>query len=158
MDDDDFDKFTPLTVDEIISASMPASCTPKPDGGELVSPIPTNAPRPPSSHPKWGQPSMTWTYRDANGTPLQIICRFEPVGERKQFAPLTLWREARGLRWRWKGHPSPRPLYGLDSLGRPPRCAGSHLRGREGGRCGGASVSGLRMPDLVRRRRRGVEK
>ena len=48
------------------------------------------------------------------------IARFDPPGERKQFLPLTLWRAPSGLRWRWKGVPSPRPLYGLDVLaGRP---------------------------------------
>ena len=79
---------------------------------ELVSPIPPDAPEPPHSHPKWGRPTARWTYRDANGAMLQIVLRFDPPGERKQFLPCTLWRHAAGLRWRWKGLPAPRPLYG----------------------------------------------
>jgi Protein of unknown function (DUF3631)/Domain of unknown function (DUF6371) len=115
---DDASKYAPLTSDEIAAAA--ADAAPRRDEGELVTPIPADAPRPRRSHPKWGEPSKTWTYRDASGATLQIICRFDPVGERKQFAPLTLWREARGLRWRWKGLPSPRPLYGLNRLAERP--------------------------------------
>jgi putative DNA primase/helicase len=37
-------------------------------------------------------------------------------GERKQFLTLSLWRDAAGLRWRWKAFPTPRPLYNLDKL------------------------------------------
>jgi putative DNA primase/helicase len=87
---------------------------------ELVSPIPPDAPKPPRSHPKWGRPTARWTYRDANGAMLQIVFRFDPPDERKQFLPCTLWRDAKGLRWLWKGLPSPRPLYGLERLATDP--------------------------------------
>lgn len=45
--------------------------------------------------------------------------RYEPkaAGERKQFAPLSLWRTATGrLEWRFKAPTEPRPPYGLPSL------------------------------------------
>ena len=87
---------------------------------ELVSPVPPDAPEPPRSHPKWGKPSGSWTYYDTNGATLQFIFRFDPPSERKQFLPCTLWRDAAGLRWRWKGLPAPRPLYGLERLAANP--------------------------------------
>jgi putative DNA primase/helicase len=111
-------KYAPLTSHEF--AGAPADAAPRRDEGELVTPIPADSPRPPRSHPKWGEPSMTWTYLDERGAPLQIVCRFDPVGERKQFSPLTLWRVAKGSRWRWKGLPSPRLLYGLNRLAERP--------------------------------------
>ncbi len=52
-------------------------------------------------------------YRDANGAMLQIVFRFDPPDERKQFLPCTLWRDAKGLRWHWKGLPAARPLYAV---------------------------------------------
>jgi len=44
--------------------------------------------------------------------------RYEPKnGNKKQFAPLTLWRsEAGALEWKYKAAPAPRPLFGLPSL------------------------------------------
>lgn len=48
-------------------------------------------------------------------------CRFEPKGERKQFAPLTLWRKPSGaLEWQYKAPPAPRPICGLDRLAARP--------------------------------------
>lgn len=65
-------------------------------------------PEPPRAHPRLCKPSGSWTYRDASGATLQIMFLFDPPGERKQFLPCTLWRAAKGLRWRWKGLPAPR--------------------------------------------------
>ena len=87
---------------------------------ELVSPVPLGAPDPPRSHPKWGRPTARWAYADASGATLQIVFRFDPPGERKLFLPCTLWRHAAGLRWRWKGLPPPRPMYGLQRLAANP--------------------------------------
>ena len=48
------------------------------------------------------------------------MLRFDKSDGGKEFRPLTLWRDAQGLRWRWKSVPPPRPLYNLDKLaGRP---------------------------------------
>lgn len=115
--DDAFDKFRPLTDDECETASIAE--TPS-DDGELVSPVPPDAPNVPNTHPRFGRPTQTYTYRDASGAVLSHNLRFDRPGERKQFVPLSLWRDAKGLRWRWKGFPAPRPLYGLDRLAANP--------------------------------------
>lgn len=48
-------------------------------------------------------------------------CRFDPRGQRKSFAPLTLWRAESGrLAWSWKWPPAPVPLYGLPELAARP--------------------------------------
>jgi putative DNA primase/helicase len=87
------------------------------DDGELVSPIVADAPPMPLAHFAWGKPSARWSYRNGSGASLFEVWRFDPVGERKQFLPVTLWRDASGaLWWKWKGVPAPRPLYGLDKL------------------------------------------
>ncbi len=149
-------KFAPLTSDEIAGAA--ADAAPRRDEGELVTPIPADAPRPPRSHPKWGEPSRTWTYRDASGATLQIICRFDPVGERKQFSPLTLWRVAKGLRWRWKGLPSPRPLYGLDRLAERPDAPVVICEGEKAADAAAQVFPDYVCVDLMRGRGRGGEK
>lgn len=60
-------------------------------------------------------------YRDAAGRLLFEVWRFDPVGKRKIFLPLSLWRDASGaLRWLWKAVPAPRPLYALDWLAAMP--------------------------------------
>ena len=118
--DDGFDKFAPLTDDEIAAAPPLTPEAAEQDDGQLISPVPENAPEPPCSHPQWGKSTGSWTYRDASGATLQIIFRFDPTGERKEFLPCTLWRIGVGLSWRWKGLPSPRPLYGLEQLAGDP--------------------------------------
>lgn len=84
-----------------------------------VMPVPDDAPPPFRKHPKHGEPSMRWEYRDQAGRLLCLVYRFEPEteGERKQFIPLTFCEDATGKRsWRWQGLPEPRPLYHLNEL------------------------------------------
>ena len=88
--------------------------------GELVSPIPADAPGAPKRHWTLGKPSQVWTYRDAHGATLFYILRFDPPGERKIFLPLSLWRDGAGLGWRWNHVPPPRALYNLDKLAARP--------------------------------------
>ncbi len=116
------DKFEPLTEAEI--AAVPAIDEAEPDKGDCVTPVPADAPPMPAAHPKFGKPSTRWPYRDASGALLFGVCRFDPDGERKQFLPLSLWCEPSGaLRWRWKGVPAPRSLYGLDKLAARSGCS-----------------------------------
>ena len=56
-------KFAPFTQQELETA--PAQD--KKETGELVSPVPENAPKPPTDHFKYGQPSKVWAYLDENG-------------------------------------------------------------------------------------------
>ncbi len=88
-------------------------------GALCVMPAPRDAPAPPASHPRHGKPSYRWEYRTTDGELNYYVDRWEAktAGERKQFAPLTLWRTVAGkLEWRFKGPPAPQPLYGLPSL------------------------------------------
>jgi putative DNA primase/helicase len=74
----------------------------------------------PQVHPTYGKPSKRWPYCSADGL-LFEVWRFDPVGERKQFCPLTLWRARNGrVEWRFKSPPSRRPLYGLGRLAEYP--------------------------------------
>jgi hypothetical protein len=72
---------------------------------------------PSHTHPRYGAPTRTWAYRDANGGILGYINRFDRAGERKEVLPQT-WTPESG--WQWKAFPEPRPLYGLDELARHP--------------------------------------
>jgi putative DNA primase/helicase len=118
MDEFD-DRFEPLTESER-AAAQAGDDAPK-DDGECVMPVPSDAPPVPDAHPGLGKPSCRWPYRDAAGRLLFEVWRFDPVGKRKIFLPLSLWRDASGaLRWLWKSVPAPRPLYGLDRLAAMP--------------------------------------
>jgi hypothetical protein len=94
---------------------------PKSDDGEIVTPIPHDAPPAPATHPKLGKPTMRWAYRNATGSTLFDVLRFNLPDDGKSFLPLTLWRQSDGsLLWKWKGAPPLRPLYGLDRLAARP--------------------------------------
>jgi len=89
------------------------------DSDLCVMPVPDDAPPPPDAHYKNGKPSSRWAYRSESGAVMFYHCRFDPkkTGERKQFAPLTLWKiKGQPMSWRWKAPPAPRPAYGLDEL------------------------------------------
>lgn len=62
-------------------------------------------------HRSYGTPSTYWIYRQADTTPLFVVARYE-TRDGKQILPWIY----DGLRWRAKGPPKPRPLYGLDRL------------------------------------------
>lgn len=89
------------------------------DADVCVMPVPDDAPAPPSSHSRHGKPSQRYAYTTAAGAVNFYHDRYEAkkAGERKQFAPLTLWRSVAGkLEWRFKAAPEPRPLFGLPGL------------------------------------------
>lgn len=113
-------KFAPLKKSEL--DAIPASVSPEEkDAGEIVMPVPPDAPPMPTRHPQHGEPVARWIYHNAEGRISFGVYRFEPVGERKQVLPLTLWRDGLGyLRWRWKGAPAPRSLFNLDKLAANP--------------------------------------
>ncbi|TAJ78862.1 MAG: DUF927 domain-containing protein [Gallionellaceae bacterium] len=98
--------------------NAPSAPPDKPDM-QCVIPVPGDAPAAPKAHARHGKPSGMWAYRAPDGAVMFYHCRFDPkaADERKQFAPLTLWRNAAGeLSWEWKAPPEPRPVFGLDAL------------------------------------------
>ncbi len=78
-----------------------------------------------------GKPSARWTYRDATGTPLFFVYRFDPPKGRKQFAPL-IWEKGC---WRIKAKkskkvkPESHPFYELDRVRTHPA---AHFQTTEG--------------------------
>src|SRR6516164_846009 len=82
----------------------------------LVMPVPADAPAPPTTHPALARPNQSWPYKDAAGSVIGYVLRFDEE-DGKQFRPLTLWRDSAGrLQWRWRSWPVKRPLYGLQEL------------------------------------------
>jgi putative DNA primase/helicase len=115
-------RFAPLTPNEI-NAAQALTSTAARDDGELVSPIPDDAPLLPLSHRAYGAPSKVWDYRDDHGAVIFYVARFD-TAEGKQILPLSLWRDAGdALRWRWKGVPAPRPIFNLDKIAGSPSAA-----------------------------------
>jgi putative DNA primase/helicase len=112
---------TPTAPRHDLEAAPEAEVAPAED--VCVMPIPADAPPPPASHLRHGKPSHRWDYTAADGRVNFYHDRYEPKteGERKQFAPITLWRSADGrLEWRFKAPPAPRPLLGLPDLAAKP--------------------------------------
>jgi hypothetical protein len=58
--------------------------------GELVMPIPDDAPARPTNHSKLGKPKAGWGYRDANGELLFLTYQFDRLDQGKVFVPLSL--------------------------------------------------------------------
>jgi putative DNA primase/helicase len=86
-----------------------------------------------------------WVYVDAAGAVLFHHCRFEPPGERKQFAPLSLWKMAGGrMVWKWKAPSEPRPLLGLDRLAALPNAPVVVTEGEKA-----HDAAALLLPDAV---------
>jgi putative DNA primase/helicase len=106
--------FAPLNSNDIESEIAPESAA------ELVLPVPDDAPPMPQSHFVLGASTGRWIYRDARGAMLFAVLRFDKPDGKKEFFPLTLWRDAQGSRWRWLSVPAPRPLYNLNELAKRP--------------------------------------
>lgn len=90
---------------------------------EPIMPVPEQADQPTFRHPRWGQPTHTWAYRDQHGALLMYVCRFDPEGERKQVVPYSWCKYPDGReRWTWRGitGKGKRPLYGLERLAAMP--------------------------------------
>ena len=89
------------------------------DAEVCVMPVPDDAPAPPVSHSRHGKPSQRYAYTTQAAQVNFYHDRYEPkkADERKQFAPLTLWRNKAGkLEWKFKAPPDLRPLFGLSGL------------------------------------------
>ncbi len=96
----------------------------------LPIPVPSDAPPPPQSHYKLGQPVAFWIYHDATGRAIAHVLRFverdnqgnpiinpETGKPKKTDRPLTWGKGKYGSYcWNWKGWPAPKPLFNLRSL------------------------------------------
>jgi len=82
----------------------------------VISKPPTDHIKPKFKHFKHGEPQSTWTYRDSSSEILFYIAKYIDADGKKQFSPWT-WN---GIKWTQKHWPAPRPLYGLELLGKKP--------------------------------------
>lgn len=68
-------------------------------------------------HFKHGKPARTWLYREADGSPIGLIHRFEDGRGGKTLIPMSYCYSDRGGKmWTWKSFDKPRPLYNLHLL------------------------------------------
>lgn len=77
---------------ELKSAPAGAPASGANSAGEIVMPVPDDAPPIPKAHGKLGMPSRSWEYRDAVGRLLFLVCRFDLAGGGKEIRPLSLRR------------------------------------------------------------------
>lgn len=112
---------------------------------QLVKPVPDDAPAMPRTFGPLGQPSMTFTYRNAEGLVLCHILRFDLANGRKDIRPLTLWAGPNGrLHWKLKGFSKPFPLYNQHLLAERPDAPVLIVEGEKA-----ADAAALLFPDHV---------
>lgn len=133
-------------------APMPSAKPDKPESEKRspwqpVVPAPAYAGPVPLAHVLRGKPERTWCYRDQAGAVVGYVFRFQTSDGGKEVLPLV-WAK-HGVtgkeEWRWMQWPIPRPLYGLDRLGKAP--ADATVLVVEGEKC--ADVAQTVLPDLV---------
>lgn len=73
-------------------------------------------------HPAHGLPSGQWEYKTADGLTIGYVCRYDIGDGAKDVIPFSSWRhkETGETKWRMRGFPTPRALYGLDRLAARP--------------------------------------
>src|SRR5215217_4340948 len=81
--------FSPLATEELASAERLTNGAGQPPAVAPILPVPQNAAPPRFRHVRLGEASATWRYGNERGETLGFVARFDPVGERKQFFPLT---------------------------------------------------------------------
>lgn len=112
--------------------------------GQVILPVPDNAPPVDFRHRERGEPSRVWTYRNAAGQIFGYACRFDfkkPDGSAgKEFVPRHFTTKG----WRWVSAPTPRPLYGLEELAKKPGSSVLVVEGEKA--CDAARVM---FPDMV---------
>jgi putative DNA primase/helicase len=108
-------KFDPLTP---ANEDHPTRINSEKENWQIISPVPNEASLQIPKH-RLGEPSEKWHYLDSEGQMLFAICRFD-TETGKEVLPLSYGQDEKGPHWKWKGHPDPRPLYGLDRLAARP--------------------------------------
>ncbi len=113
--------FDPIAaVAAAVASTDPVGLPPSVGDPVPILPVPDDASPMNWRHPKHGPPSATWAYRDGAGRLLGYDARWDfvgPIGPDKIVMTVT-WCGNDG--WRAKGFPTPRPLYGLDTLATDP--------------------------------------
>lgn len=109
-----------LSVGNLTAVAPRAEYESKPGAASEWEPMP-HAPvgchEPDLNHYKHGQPAATWTYHDAEGLRVGLICRFNLEDGSKEVLPITWCRHESGREgWRWKSFGKPRPLYNLPGI------------------------------------------
>ncbi|GAB4069572.1 DUF927 domain-containing protein [Ancylobacter sonchi] len=107
--------FAPLSSNEAMTAEQTA---PKANCKTPIVPVPDDAPPMTFKHPKFGEPSKSWPYRNADCDLVGYVCRWDFLDSEgrpaKEFFPVTYCDIGNGRRaWRSKGMPAPRPLFNL---------------------------------------------
>ena len=134
------------------TARKPATNQQKDSKGAVVMPVPDDAPTPPLTHPKHGEPVMHWEYRNQQGQLLFLVARYnDPVATtssgkpKKHFSPLT-YRQQPGKQpqWAYAGPDAPCPLYGLDRLASKPEATVLVCEGEKA-----ADAAAVLLPDMV---------
>ena len=108
-------KFDPLTP---ANEDNPTPVISNKENWQIISPVPKEVSLQIPKH-QLGKPSQTWPYFDSEGRLLFAICRFD-TETGKEVLPLSYGQDENGRHWKWKGHPDPRPLYGLNRLAKRP--------------------------------------
>ncbi|HWY84560.1 MAG TPA: hypothetical protein VNY10_21945, partial [Roseiarcus sp.] len=107
------EKFSPLTPEEI--AAAPAITKPVRDDGEIVAPVPFDAP-PLDVKFHGRKPDEVFWFVNENGEHLFAECRWNLEGGAKEVRPACF--TDRG--WKLVAYRAPRPIYNLDKLGDSP--------------------------------------
>ena len=105
---------------ERMGSAPPATTRKRPEPAQVwhpVTPVPTDAPPPPATHPRHGAPSMQWQYLNQDGDLLGLVYRFDKPTGGKEVIPATFCSSGNRKEWRWQALSEPRPLYGLETLG-----------------------------------------
>lgn len=111
----------------------------------VITPVPKDAPAPPTHHPILGAPTMQWEYRDGAGRLLFYRCRFDLKSGGKDYRPLSFAEHPRfGRQWRWRAPERPRPVYGLDRLAANPDAPVVICEGEKA-----ADAAAVLLPDYV---------
>ncbi len=108
---DAFRELSPgIDLDAAIKSSYSKPTSPK----KCIVP-PEDAPPPYMTHYKHGAPVRSWCYRDAAGSPVSYVARYETAAG-KTFCPWS-WTDKE---WEPRAWPEQRVLFGLDELARRP--------------------------------------
>lgn len=89
----------------------------KPVEWKQINPAPEQLP---VDHYRNGKPNRHWSYRNADGTLIGHVCRFDMDNGEKEVIPTTYRTDGKTSEWRWMGFDKPRPLYNLHLIATNP--------------------------------------